>query len=438
MKKFVFLWMILATVMFACSDDDPKPEPQPGNEELIGNLEFPSQSGAIAPGSELTIKGDGFSEESKIYLRAEDNTETEAEVKSVTDADITIVIPELVGKFKVILKQDDKEQELGSIEIGTSVLVKNGMEIMPKKVKMIIYECTQRGNLDTIIYTTEADDMLKFTQRWSKSASPLASPHVYNFAYNGNLPSEVKHLHGNTRTDIGGEWDDDEDEYDETLSRTSSFDYDWEYDEVGTTLFTTYDSDNRLSRASVESTAWGGESKSLSCTYINGFLNKATLVNETYGETTETMFSVSTDGVLTSASQTTSYEGGEPRIKTINYTYAGEYMNSLNVDLFDLLFFEDLTFMSYEWSWGGVGENCVFALGIVGNRFKQLPTETSMIATGISGNDVEFKRKFEYYTNEGYITLINVSETEETIDFETGGTTQQTIQSSFKIIYEEE
>lgn len=81
MKKIVFLW-IMAALMFACNDDkvDDDPE-QPAGGALIENLDFPKQDGALNPGSELLIKGKGFTETSKIYFRAADGDRNRGNVE---------------------------------------------------------------------------------------------------------------------------------------------------------------------------------------------------------------------------------------------------------------------------------------------------------------------------------------------------------------------
>lgn len=356
-------------------------------------------------------------------------TETEATLKEATEEGVTIVIPELIGTYKVVLKQEGKEQELGSIEIGSSVLIKNGMEIMPRKVEMIVYECVQRGDLDTIYFVTDENDMLKFTRRWERAHLPTSGPHVYDFVYDGNLPIEVKHLHGDPKPII---WEGDDDEEDYSLTKSINFD-EWTYNDNGSASFT-YDSDNRLSKANI--TTMYGDMNSATYTYINGYLNKVAFVDGYYGDMTDAMFIVE-DGLLKTVTQTYTMNDPDatPDTKTLTFNYSGEYLNSANVDFFDFLFFGELTFMSYDWSWGGYGENCGFLLGIMGNRFKQLPTE---IISKKEGSDTEYRRQLEYYTTDGYITLINITEKDMQLDWESGGYTETEYKASYKIFYEEE
>lgn len=432
MKKFMFLLWMFAAIAVACDEkggDEPPISDPEGN--LIEDLVFPEQTGALDQGAALEIQGKGFTEESKIYFRAEDGTETEGVVAEVTETGITVTLPELVGKFSVVLKQAGEEMTLGEVEIATGALVINDMEILPRKIKMIIYECTQVGDLDTLTYTTDPENILKFTERRSKSHMALSRPQVHRFTYDGNGVPSVEYVH-EAPAPFTGDWEEDEENYSLT-SKASDED-----DLMGQLTYTM--DGNRATSAKLAYTWYGGSTldyeKDMTFSYMNGYLSEIKSTSYEEGEqwnTTET-FSVSTEGLLQSCTMVDEYYGDT---KTITCEYGTAVINSLHVDLWDLLFSSDMPFVSHDYSWGGRGEDASLVLGVLGNRFKQLPTKAT-IKTGEGVTENTMTREFEYFTNEGYITLINAKKTEKAYDLSGGGMTEQTIESSYKIIYEDE
>lgn len=115
MKNVLFV-MMLCIGFLSCSDDNDEPQ----NNNPITNLEIP-QSNANNPikaGETITIKGEGFTQSSEIWLRTiikSIDTEIKAEVTSVTASGISFIAPSVSGERTVVLKQSGQEYTLGQM-----------------------------------------------------------------------------------------------------------------------------------------------------------------------------------------------------------------------------------------------------------------------------------------------------------------------------------
>jgi YD repeat-containing protein len=115
MKNVLFV-MMLCIGFLSCSDDNDEPQ----NNTPITNLEIP-QSNANNPikaGETITIKGEGFTQSSEIWLRAvikSADTEVKAEVTSVTASGISFNAPSVSGERSIVLKQLGSEYILGQM-----------------------------------------------------------------------------------------------------------------------------------------------------------------------------------------------------------------------------------------------------------------------------------------------------------------------------------
>jgi hypothetical protein len=121
MKKIIIA-VILCIGVIACSKKDDGPE------SPIKNIEIP-QSSADSPvkaGETVTIKGEGFTQSSEIWLRASATTkgatdEVKATVTAVTATGISFIVPSVSGKNDVVLKQSGQEFVLGTMYFDNSI-----------------------------------------------------------------------------------------------------------------------------------------------------------------------------------------------------------------------------------------------------------------------------------------------------------------------------
>lgn len=133
MKKLLFLFATLFAFT-ACSSDNDAVDP---NQLPVKGLELPVPAEGELPkaGTDLTIKGKGFNEASEIWFktvvaveatlsRAEEGA-VKAEVKSVTDAEIVVVVPEVYGTQELFLGQGEKMFPLGKLEFAEKVAPKS-------------------------------------------------------------------------------------------------------------------------------------------------------------------------------------------------------------------------------------------------------------------------------------------------------------------------
>ena len=141
----------MLALFVACSDDDDK-----DNELPIVGLEFPKFENPVKPGESITIKGEGFTKASEIWFRtiiarAENTGDVKAIVTEVNSTGITFTAPEVYGNQSVLLKENGKEYELGKMTFEEQPEEGGDVEILPKKVKKIIYSDTEQ-EIDQEIY----------------------------------------------------------------------------------------------------------------------------------------------------------------------------------------------------------------------------------------------------------------------------------------------
>lgn len=114
MKKIYMMLLMICTVcaFSACSDDDNK-EDVPESGLPIANLKVPA-FGEV--GSDVTVRGRGFTAESKLFLQDLNGERTPVTIKTLTKEDLVFTVSEEVigGTYTVILIQNG-EWELGGI-----------------------------------------------------------------------------------------------------------------------------------------------------------------------------------------------------------------------------------------------------------------------------------------------------------------------------------
>lgn len=133
MKKLYYLLLMVCTIgaFSACSDDDDNNGNNPP-QNPVTEYSVPAQ-GEI--GKDVTIKGKGYTAESKIFLK-DAKGETEMTVKAHSSVDLVFtVLPTLTaGSYTVVLHQAGHSWDLGSIALVAANPVKD-YEVVEKSVK---------------------------------------------------------------------------------------------------------------------------------------------------------------------------------------------------------------------------------------------------------------------------------------------------------------
>ena len=188
MKKLLFF--VLVAAMFCGCDKEEKSGavlcPVTGVELPASGAENPVQ-----PGTSVTVRGDGFTEASQIWLRAVTRAaDVRAEVTGVTATAITFVAPEVSGAQNILLKQDGGEWSLGKMYFAEGPNPGGGEEpttpaLLPNKVSHIrvTFKDEDKGDYVTgyaftydkqgriaELMTTDEDDVLTTTYTYSDNS----------------------------------------------------------------------------------------------------------------------------------------------------------------------------------------------------------------------------------------------------------------------------
>ncbi len=179
MKKFLFF--MLAAALFCGCDKDDVPCPVTGISIPASSAENPVQ-----PGTSVTIRGAGFTEDSEIWLRGMARTDTQATVSNVTATAITFIAPAVSGEQAVILKQDGGTYELGRLFFAEEPEPED-LELLPKKVartrttyydKSMIYETTYQygadGNVIGMLENEMQDETVYGTNDYRSTADGIS------------------------------------------------------------------------------------------------------------------------------------------------------------------------------------------------------------------------------------------------------------------------
>lgn len=106
--KFLFFLLALGTFIASCSDDDggdPDPDPEP--EPTLSLTDFNPKTGLT--GTEVTITGEGFGDDKSAVSVSFNGVD--ADVASVSDTEITVVVPEgaSTGAISVTVGENTEE-----------------------------------------------------------------------------------------------------------------------------------------------------------------------------------------------------------------------------------------------------------------------------------------------------------------------------------------
>lgn len=122
MRKIYYLLLMVCTIgaFSACSDDD-NGENAPQNP--VTGYSVPAQGNI---GEDVTIKGQGYTADSKIFLK-DTKEEKEMTVKTFTNVDLVFTVPGtmVAGTYAVVLHQAGGNWELGKIALIATAPVKD-------------------------------------------------------------------------------------------------------------------------------------------------------------------------------------------------------------------------------------------------------------------------------------------------------------------------
>lgn len=172
---------MLAASLFCGCDKDDVPCP-------VKDISIPASSAEnpVQPGTSVTIRGAGFTEDSEIWLRGMARTDTQATVSNVTATAITFIAPAVSGEQAVILKQDGGTYELGRLFFAEEPEPED-LELLPKKVartrttyydKSMIYETTYQygadGNVIGMLENEMQDETVYGTNDYRSTADGIS------------------------------------------------------------------------------------------------------------------------------------------------------------------------------------------------------------------------------------------------------------------------
>lgn len=347
----------MLTFMVACSDDDK-------NDTPINGLEIPKFENPVTPGQTITIKGEGFDEDSEIWFRqiatrTTDNDDVKAEVTGVDANGITFVAPSVYGNQTVLLKQDGREYKLGEMLFADQPEAPADAEILPKKIKKVT-EYEDEYEYEYIYeYEYYADGRIKFCKllSYNETNTYIYSDNKITVKNDGTLEDEFTFILENGRiVSFSDKYKDSDGDY--------KADYKLEYDKEG-----------YLSNVEMRELAGESMTETFSCVGGN-------LVNYTFKDNVE-----------------------KDNYSSVEFIY-GEQLNNLNIDMF--YFIGSYYFDS--------NIDLAFQFNLIGKRSYYLPS--SMKVTRPEWDDDEDKvigyktytAKIEYEMDGEYITKITIRE----------------------------
>lgn len=202
MKRLLFFLVMLAFVV-SCQKSDEQ------GELPIKGFYVPAFDGPVAPGEEISLIGEGFTQWSEIWFRKSETSLTEsnyvqATVTKVNATGITFTVPQTNGEQCVMLKHGGVMYELFIMTVRASV---DASEILPKKIVKIAsanyyyaYEYDDKGR---IVKMTEYRNNVASTVKYTYSADRIT------VSEDGGVKSTYELRDGRTDyyTDIVNEFD---------------------------------------------------------------------------------------------------------------------------------------------------------------------------------------------------------------------------------------
>lgn len=348
MKKAFYLFLT-AIALCGCHSDE-------GPECPVSEIKIPqtSYSKPIKPNDIVTIRGNGFEADCRIFLRgtavvrAATQTEVQAEVTEVTTSSVSFRAPEVYGTQSVVLAQSGGRWTIGELTFARQDIA--GPDLLSRRISRI--------------YVSSED--LDYTIRFAYDAA-------------GRI-SEMR------QTDCLDRYPGaDTTRYDGETIRFA-------YGTNRITMIMSSDSCTfRLSDGRATDAAWA-DSGSFTFSYdSNGYISQSTWKNSDSSEREEMTFAV-TSGNLTEYTWTY-YESGKIReSETYAFTIDSQRPNNLNIDLYGIDCIADWELYA----------NCL--LGINGPRLQHLPKKISLKENGRETAATTYR-----YTTDGeYISRIDI------------------------------
>lgn len=189
-KKLLFL-MLLCIGLVSCSSDDDKPK----TDSPITNLEIPQSSSdnPIKSGETITIKGEGFTQTSEIWLRSITNsTDVKAEVTLVTASGISFTVSNVSGERSIVLKQSGQEYTLGKMyfdDTSETVVQKRVTQWLSEGKLFYEFSYNKDGRLEKfneasdVVYTFTYNDAGQLTSVTESDYSTKAKTATIAFDY---------------------------------------------------------------------------------------------------------------------------------------------------------------------------------------------------------------------------------------------------------------
>lgn len=386
MKKFLFF--LFAAALFCGCDKDDAPCP-------VTSVEFPASSAEnpVQPGTSVTIRGAGFTEDSEIWLRGTARTtDVRATVTNVSASAVTFIAPNVSGEQTVLLKQNGGEWALGKMYFAEEPDL-DDLELLPRKVMRMrlvyqgkyqefetAYLYDDRGNIIGMTETEMQGETVCGTYEYRSTADAITM----------TWKSEMDPDYTDIRT------------YRLTDGRVSS--YTWKYEDAAkeynseTTAGITYDAKGYVQAINIEEN------------YTNSD-NETGIVHSQFGME---VFG----GTLVGMDFKSDYE-----------KYAMELTpkqpNNLNIDLFGIilsLYYDEVSFQP-------------MTMNAAGARLRTLPEQVQIVETWEDEEEqgtATTRYLFEYEMDGDYISKITVSAPDDEYFEESHG-----VFATIELFYEE-
>ncbi len=361
-------------------EDNTVPCPVTGVEIPVSSADKPFMAGV-----KVTLQGQGFTDNSEIWLRGSAETraggqDVKAEVTQVTSSSITFVTPEVYGQQNVVLKQNGDEWVLGMLVFADELtLLPNKVSRITvtnlyEKSNVVVYDFSydERGRIAKTVETSNRTDVLTTTYTYSdneitatatSNGTHFLSSQQYKYTLDNGRAVRYE-----VRTDLD----------DETIN-----------DEVTVT----YDDNGRIAAIVADETFERGESWTTKANEELAFENG----------TLQRYISESTD---------VESDGSENTAHSLELNFSPGPFNNLNIDIIGI-----------DWVGEYMYATPLYLLNIGGERSLRLPASMSYKYTdnNTSGKDDEFTYAIRYVMSDEYITEINMSregQLETTIEIE--------------------
>lgn len=426
MKKIYLMLLLICTAcaFTACSDDDD--EITTGNP--VKEIKVPV---LVAAGSDVTVNGKGFTDQSKIFLRDEDGETMEMTVRSFTKADLTFAVPETLttGNYTVVLKQDGEwelrliyitaKMPITDYKVPAEAIIGDTLKIVgagfedspqiyletsadtPEKIKMDnvkpvegglhipIPDNFAKGSYVLYVYQNEQYWPLGDVRLIEPVLKPLSMITIVNFYEEDNGTYEI------TWNDEGrikelNKWKIDYSEANKVVMTMHADQYGWSENYDATTIYnlTGGVAENGTNKATYDEEGEHYEEESnYAMEYTgDGYLNWMTAHEIVYGEPLDTKNTYTTEGDLITALEFFDMDMWANRKCEFDYSERSFPNTTEGIDLFALIS-EKLSLPDFN----------LRLLGIAGKHSAQLPGKITVYYLDEEGNPEEDPDIYQLY-----------------------------------------